>query len=338
MADRNTRVEEITSTLRDYQAKKMISAFSVKEEGDRLKVWLNTVRPREREVMRFCREQGALVDPLSQEYHLFGGELRPGAGIIRVFGGRSEGPSGTLTCLLSSKDGRDLYFAAAGHVVSNFWMDKAPDPTGSIYQYRRGFPSSNSSKSLGKLCYLCDKPMPINDDQPDDYDPGSVASIDMGIVKLQADDLALKQRTTCYGGFGEWPPAVAAQATKGMGVMKCGAEETHWTTAVVEHESVEVPVYGPRGCLYRFTNQVIIQLDSRESSAPRSPEGEPPNNLPGTPFAVPGDSGTMVVEKESKRPLGMLIAGSVLDGSYVMTPFAMLRKYWEEKDLVLLRG
>jgi hypothetical protein len=56
------------------------------------------------------------------------------------------------------------------------------------------------------------------------------------------------------------------------------------------------------------------------------------------PFAVAGDSGTMVVDKDSKRPVGMLIAGSVLDGRYVMTPIQTLARFWKAECFVLLRA
>jgi hypothetical protein len=59
---------------------------------------------------------------------------------------------------------------------------------------------------------------------------------------------------------------------------------------------------------------------------------------PKTSFAIPGDSGTMVVDYKTRQPLGMLIAGSLLDGKYVMTPIRALWDYWTGKQLVLLRA
>jgi hypothetical protein len=46
----------------------------------------------------------------------------------------------------------------------------------------------------------------------------------------------------------------------------------------------------------------------------------------------------MVVECETKRPVGMLIAGSILKGEYVMTPIRAISEYWKKKGYVFLRA
>lgn len=272
-------------------------------------------------------------------------ELRPGSGIIRVFGGRREGSGGTLTCFLSSKDGRDDYFVAAGHVLSNFWdeddiaeMRREEGPEASIYRYQRGFPATNSTLFLGKLTYLSNELKPVN------RGPDQELTLDIGIVKIRGGVKPV-QRTTCYGSFGEWPDEEGYPPEKtpaGLPVMKCGAEETHWTHAVVESDGREVSIYGPRGLRYKLHKQVILRLEHEkllESTDPPSDWSAKRHQDSQTPFALPGDSGTMVVERHSKRPVGMLIAGSVLDGRYVMTPFKTIHDFWQQKyDLVLRRG
>ena len=215
-------------------------------------------------------------------------EARPGSGIIRVVGGVPEGPGGTLTCFLSTKDGRDTYFAAAGHVVSNFWKAKAYDPNGSldpkgaIYSYRKGFPATNSTRFFGDLGYLTHQPQKMYKWGPH---PKPKVDLDLGIVKFEGE-FEWIQRTTCYGTFGEWPGQAPGKAHAKDSVMKCGAEETHWTFAEVVEVDKPVWVYGPDR-VYELRGQVILKdvndpnpIDPYEESAaspalrqspPRSP-------------------------------------------------------------------
>jgi hypothetical protein len=294
-----------------------------------------------------------LTQPNQQAYYFLADvrdELRPGSGIIRNSGGRSEGPGGTLTCLLSSIDGRHNYFVGAGHVLSDFWNKKEDpaagdklrnDPIASIYRYRKGFPATNSTHFLGKLRYLSRKPRTVN--APSGEGRRSV-KVDIGIVKIASseEEVALKQRTTCFGNFGELPCDQVMKVEMGQRVMKCGAEESHWTFAVVEEPCRQVTVYGPDGVLYELSEQVILS-----SSAPFEPlqSTDPPPDWSAkrcrpreTPFAVPGDSGTMIVDASSRRPLGMLVAGSILDGRYVMTPIEPLQNFWADKGLIFRRA
>lgn len=265
------------------------------------------------------------IDGIRQEFSFLGtNELRPGSGIVRVSGGVPEGPGGTLTCFLSSRDGRDTYFMAAGHVLSNFWTCKC-NPESSIFLNRKGYPSATSSRFLGNLV----KPESFLS-QP----VGSLIYSDIGIVKL-AGDVELKQRTTGFGSLGEWPPDEPGYVRRGQCVMKCGAEETHWTEAKVEQTRYCGWVYGPEQ-KYFVLNQVLLRALSEDEDS----EGTPPNNSKATPFAISGDSGSLVVEQETKRPVGMLIAGSVLEGRYIMTPIRTLYRFWTRPklDLILLRA
>jgi hypothetical protein len=300
-----------------------------------------------------------------QNYYFLSHQLRPGSGIIRAFGGKPEGPGGTLTCFLSSLDGRSRYFAGAGHVLSNFWYDEDVEgarsdgsPTASIYRYQKGFPATKSTRFLGKLTHLSPKPKTIKyyptDDREDD-DREKPVDLDIGIVDFLGD-VEPVQRTTCYGTFGEWPSRPDQKVQEGQVVMKCGAEEPHWTYAVVENPRAKVTVYGPavvgnshspsgsrlKGQLYELRGQVILSL-SHDVQRPDSTDPPPPDPCRPSrsfkgPFAVPGDSGTMVVDEKTKQPVGMLIAGSVLDGRYVMTPIKPLWDFWTGEGLVLTRG
>ncbi len=340
----NDEVREVKRKLRELQAGEEVAAFSVRQEKgeSQPKIWLSWVGKSSAKLKLFIEEhKGQIEDetPIEQAFYFLSSELRPGSGLIRVFGGRHEGPGGTLTCLLSSMDGQDIYFVAAGHVLTNFWRCTGLDSRGSIYRYRRGFPPSDSTRFLGSCLYLPSQkelPRPIQD-RP----MGKGVELDIGIVKLEGE-ADWRQRTTCYGSFGEWPPKRKLKL-KGREVMKCGSQETHWTKARIIKLGAEVPVYGPGGLLYRFRDQIILE-DIREAAPEedcrcrKPPIPDYPQNSSGTPFAVPGDSGTMVVDKMSRRPIGMLIAGSILNGLYVVTPFPKIQKFWEDRNLIMLRA
>lgn len=345
-------MDNIKKILEKFRNAGKIAAYSMDNpQAGRQVIRLDVIGKRSPDLAGFLEEQRSglfEVRDQAESYHFLGGELRPGSGIVRSFGGRPEGPGGTLTCFLSSKDGRDLYFVGAGHVVSNFW---APgDSSVSVYRRRQGYPGTNSSRYLGKAWAVSDPPPSVIHN--DDY-----ASIDVGIVELRGE-FELKARTTCYGNMGEWfeEPTVS----EGDLVMKCGAEETHWTTAMVEAVRKSVWVYGRPSSegleqKYLLVGQIILthpEGKSRDgcrecrknqvSAARRQIDGviDLPENSPRIPFAVPGDSGTMVVDSETKRPIGMLVAGDVIAGKYVVTPFTSIARYWSSRDpeLVLLRA
>lgn len=339
-------LQEMVAVLDDFRSAGSIAAYSVNTaEGGLSRVLLDIVGQPSRDLSEFLnRQAAALVEIRSQSeiYHLLGGELRPGSGIVRSFSGRPEGPGGTLTCFLSSRDGRNLYFVAAGHVVSKYWEFKE----GSVYRRRQGYPGTDSSRFLGDIFKVSAPPLP--QDGGNRREP----SIDVGIVELKGE-FELKARTTCYGSMGEWV-GEPKYVKRGDSVMKCGAEETHWTTAEVYRERESVWVYGPDKPIFRLDHQIILALPgtvTKEESAPCSAQGvastkssdsgvkiDLPENSPRIPFAVAGDSGTMVVDSETKRPIGMLIAGDIIAGRYVVTPFAPIQRYWSRFGLVLLRG
>jgi len=388
MANDRGDLEHVIGEIREHQAKGEVAEFSVDATAATTRInlravgedaWLWRLKERSKHV------GGLDLRPLAfqkQAYYFLSQELRPGSGVIRVSGGRAEGPGGTLTCLLSSRDAQDIYFAAAGHVLSDFWKSDIPDQEGSVYLNRRGFFSTPSRRFLGKLLKLSPRPERV----PFAPSLGGLhfglprkPFIDIGLVKLEGD-FDWRQRTTCYGSFGEWaenrdeeiprtrplggddeethlevPDRDRFKIIKNRVVTKCGAEEKHFTDAVIDDCSTTVTVYGPEGEKFQLHGQVIL----RELSSPMTPDSQTHcrytasenrdkqednegdkecHKRPTIPFAVPGDSGTMVVYKESKRPLGMLIAGSILDGRYVVTPFNALEKFWEAEDFVLLRG
>jgi hypothetical protein len=341
--------EEIFSRLRAFQKENRISAFSLSETGEKkdLRIWLSWVGEgpeRDLELKEFIANNHISKEdqaPLRESFYFFASgysasadsasnfnELRPGSGLIRVFGGKSEGPGGTVTCLLNPQGGTDIYFAAAGHVLTDFWQDR--DKSGSIYRYRKGFPPSGSTRFLGKVLYST--PEPESERNPQAVQP---VYRDVGIVKLADERAETRQRTTCYGTFGELPPRRFVKVDRGTHVVKCGSQETHWTEAVVEvPNQTVVTIFGPKLKSYTLHNQIIL----RDLTCCEARNAECPKNALETPFAVPGDSGTMVVEKRTKRPVGMLIAGSVLDGRYVVTPFSAIQKFFDSKRLVMQRA
>jgi hypothetical protein len=298
------------------------------------------------------RESGVNIDfdPVSQRsiYYLLSQgprpdsdllqELRPGSGIIRSVGGVPKGPAGTLTCFLSSDDGSDVYLLAAGHVVTDFWRERPSlHPKGSVYHNPTGFPSTNSTRFIGKMMYSS-KPPSIIDNSVDENSAFSARKVDIDAAIVSVvGEFEWKQRTTCYGSFGEWP-GEPKRAKKDQIVMKCGSEETHWTYAIVKNESKTVLVYGQGPTLYEFRGQVILsQVDGPTGKLDKGANASYPK-APKASFAVPGDSGTMVVDHATRLPLGMLIAGSILDGKYVMTPLPEISHFWKKKGLTFLRA
>jgi len=354
MADTRASFKALAEEFKTWEVQGEVAELLIDEPNETIQVRWVGARPGA--VTRRYGHPGVIEKrPNSQAYYFLSQpqqqpppELRPGSGVIRVSGGKSEGRGGTLTCFLSSKDGRDNYFAAAGHVLSNFWNDddvkgtrRAEGPAASIYRYQKGFPATNSTRFLGKLTHISDPLLPINRGPAARYEkPGGPVNMDIGIVKIRGKFEPV-QRTTCYGSFGEWPKNEPGEIQKGLPVMKCGAEEKHWTYAVVEEPCTPVTVYGPGGLIYKLADQVILELEHEalpENTDPPDGWSARRHRDSQSAFAIPGDSGTMVVERESRRPVGMLIAGSVLDGRYVMTPFRTIQNFWLKHDLVLRRG
>ncbi|HVF59148.1 MAG TPA: hypothetical protein VNJ70_04980 [Thermoanaerobaculia bacterium] len=314
MSSNRPNLVELRQVLRNLAKQGKVVAFSLGGTEERPVVRLRTIGPPLGDLTWLSDQRSKMPGVIFEEedrqrepFRFLARELRPGSGIVRVVAGTPSGPEGTLTCFLS-RNGRDLYFACAAHGVTNFWnTEDGSHLGGSIYLNEKGYPSRESERFLGKLHWVSPRP-PLEDESV-----GPDPTIDLAIVKLSGS-FDWKQRTTCYGSFGK----TAATPKKDDSVTKCGAEEPHGTDGLVaSKEPVEVLIEGPKGT-YRFAKQVI--LEDKEK---------------GSPFAVPGDSGTIIVDKDSKSPLGMLIAGSVLDGRYVMTPIDALIKKWEGRDLDL---
>jgi len=318
-------IEDFELQLQDLKESGRLTGFALQDH--KLWVsWVGTADPAVENIIKDFQDSygGENVErnANAQNYFFFGDELRPGSGLIRVFGGKSQGPGGTLTCLLSSLDGEDIYFAAAAHVLTDFWRDE--ENRGSIYHYRKGFPPSRSRRFLGKVQYPSKGQWPSASKE---------LLMDVGIVKLEVDtdEVFLKQRTTCFGGIEEQ----VILPTRGMRVMKCGSQETHWTEARVwvPHKAT-LTILGPDGSKFEFKDQIILRdLKPGEERKIRCA-----NVQEDPPFAVPGDSGTIVVASDTHQPLGMLIAGSVLDGLYVVTPFQRIEDFFTCHGLVRMRA
>lgn len=275
---------------------------------------------------------------MSQPYHLLGCEsekgekidLRPGSGIIRAYDGRPRGPAGTLTCFLKSKDKADdiTYLLGASHVLTNYWRlgSETKDPRGSLYRNFKGYASKEDRRYVGTLVRYSLPPPLVNPmgispvtHQPNDVVPVSGEKVDAAIVRMRGD-FGWKQKTTCYGQFGD---DFASELKPDMWVTKCGAEEPYMSSAQVKGGLATVYVFGPgQAKPYCFKDQIELSTEAPE--------------LAGRAFALPGDSGTMVVVADTTHtPVGMLIAGSILSGRYVMTPFSALRDFWSEGRFVL---
>ena len=299
----------------------------------------------------------------------YGDRLRPGSGIVRVVDGQEKGPSGTLTCFLSSVDGNEIYFLTTSHVLTNYWdygektKKKGKMECGqgdSVYRNTRGYPSAVRPRSLGTVTSSSCPPF-----CPTKVQNWVTPDLDAGLVKVRNEFFEIVQRTTCYGSFGELADN-PLDPYPGQIVTKCGAEEPHGGVArVVCILASPIKVHGPsvdrggRDHEYCFDRQVLLSTNPPASSCKgKSNQGQrrkhpvclcgaahcTRHHLPSVDsphdhrFAAPGDSGTMIVDYETKAPVGMLIAGSVLTGYYVMTPIKTLKKYWETKGLIFRRG
>ncbi|HEX4953703.1 MAG TPA: hypothetical protein VF017_09960 [Thermoanaerobaculia bacterium] len=277
-----------------------------------------------------------LVDDL----HLFQRELRPSAGVLRFENGLPGGPTGTLSCLLSRGDGTTLYLLTAAHTATNFWWS-TPNPIlqgqgasrpqkkpihlpppfkddGAIYQDVKGHPSPGVSRLVGRLHDAIVRPRcaPCTVER--------ASRLDAAIVRI-TEEFDWRQRTTCFGSFGPLSDLSCCEPKPGTAVQKCGVREPHSTFGYVERKLCLVKLLGAEGEPYWFRCQFKIR-------PVKDAKGEGPA------FAGPGDSGAMVVDRETREPLGMVIGGSVLGGFAVMTPIWTLRKFWERRGLVFLRG
>jgi hypothetical protein len=224
-----------------------------------------------------------------------------------------------------------------------------------------GFYGCEPPRILGKTVAVSEvRPTPKQKD-------GSLANclrlnlLDAGLVRMPVPvPYDLKQRTTCYGNFGNLalPYDDASTSTEDpflrRKVTKCGPEEPHGGCAEVTCRRLDlVRLLGPGNQIgapaqwYFFRDQYLIKEVGRCRCRCQPPSSR--RCCPRccgchwrggrrTPFAAPGDSGTMIVEEGTRDPVGMLIGGSALEGAYVVTPIEYLRKFWEDFGLVFLRG
>src|SRR4051794_7969445 len=100
--------DDIITRLRVLQTSGEVAAFSVSEaEVGQPKIrlsWVGELDDKKKNLIDFLKDYPQTdQDNQKGDYYFFKGifkdELRPGSGLIRVFGGKSEGPGGTLTCL-----------------------------------------------------------------------------------------------------------------------------------------------------------------------------------------------------------------------------------------------
>ena len=121
MATERDKRDRLYKTLRDLQVTANVSGFTI-SDGPEPSAWVEVVgKPTEKLVAFLAENPDFGSEEVKQDYYFLGGELRPGSGVIRNCAGGPRGPGGTLSSLLTSMDGRRVYFAAAAHVVSNFW-------------------------------------------------------------------------------------------------------------------------------------------------------------------------------------------------------------------------
>lgn len=239
-------------------------------------------------------------------FPLLAGKARPGTGIVPVDeNGNDIGPSGALGLFLEDTS-RDTWFLAAGHVLTGFDWNSRPD----IYRSRNGLTSCDAYRKLGEV--RCVKVLKATNKE------FNWNKIDAGVVKLDSK-ISWKQETTCYGAIG-----APMEAKPDFVVRKCGPEEpystwgevmgTDWKIRVVRRERCRDGIY--RGIVYLFKDQILVCCRH--------------NHL--QPFAMPGDSGSLVVDADG-RPVGMLMAGSVRHDFFFLNPIHDLQKFWKRRNL-----
>ncbi len=310
----------------------------------------------EREIKASGYDGSVEVHSVWPEFHLLSTEFRPGSGIIRRVDGRPKGPAGGLTCFLSSRSGDELYFLSAAHVLTNYWrgLVRGSDRRGSIYRNIKGFPDAESQLFAGKLFRASELPPHVGDDSVVKGKSGKGTcfghvTLDAGIAKLE-NGFIIRQRTTCYGSFHELlPPGDPERLPEpDTEVIKCGPEEPHETSARVMSPNATVEVVGPKGERYLFSGQIVLgppPEKEKECAKFREENLGIPTRVSASQnsslkfaFAAAGDSGTIVVEKKTKAPIGMLVAGSILSGMYLVTPIGALKEFWEKEELIFRRG
>ncbi len=161
------------------------------------------------------------------------------------------------------------------------------------------FTAPNQQEQLGKVRDY----VPVLPGQPDPLDCGLIAA---------DKDFTSTNTTACGFNVGKNDATVVEDQI----VQKCGFRPPGASSAEVIWPSLPAPVIH-NGKEYVFANQILVWAD------------------PEHPFARPGDSGAVVVTNDSEF-VGMLIAGSVADGVFVVTPAKHLKAYWKQFGLTRL--
>lgn len=185
--------------------------------------------------------------------------------------------SGTLSCRLKAKDGSGYYALSNNHVFAN--LNQNPIGT-RIMQPSSGelaiFCACIDENEIGTLYRYKDIDFSLNFRQPN--------RIDAAIIKTTPD---LVGRSTLPDGYGTPRKYTIKTAQLGMNVMKYG-RTTGFTKGRIVGLNTFVAV-GTGSGLAIFAGQITVR------------------GVGGT-FAAPGDSGSLVVDKD-RFPLGLLFAG-----------------------------
>jgi hypothetical protein len=178
--------------------------------------------------------------------------------------------AGTFGALVAK--GNDRFVLSNNHVLAN----ENRQPLGSaIYQpglLDGGDPTTDEIAKLTQFVRL---------------QPNAPNTVDCAIAKLDGPKLATATFLPSVGKLKSGTPLVA---TANQAVMKVG-RTTRYTTGVIFDLSADVKVGYDIGTL-QFTDQILIKSTTSK------------------PFSAAGDSGSLIVDKKKKQPVGLLFAGS----------------------------
>lgn len=178
--------------------------------------------------------------------------------------------AGTLGCLV--KRDRSLYALSNNHVLANVNKGRTGDPIVQPGTYDGG---TQPRDVIGLLSEF----VPLKFD-------GQMNKVDAAIAQVSPSLVTAQNK--CFGGIKAEP----LEAKRFMVAKKCG-RSTELTRGIVTDTQATVRVgYGTDGSAL-FEDQIIIM------------------GIPFIyPFSSPGDSGSVVLEEFSNRPLGLLFGGS----------------------------
>lgn len=257
-------------------------------------------------------------------FQLLSGEARPGTGIVAVRKGREVGPTGALGLFLTRRDTDEVWLLAAAHVLTDLIKDHpcpvnpkaAKGPYSDVFRSRQGLTAGSRRRKLGVVRDF--EPFKCSGTVQNPAPKGVWNDIDAGLVQVD-DDVKWKQETTCYGVIGAPKPAEPEWI-----VRRCGPEEPNASHGEVDSTGWNIRIVHA-GIIYLFRGQILVRskFDCDEKEWIHRP-----------PFALPGDSGSLVVHEDDNRPIGMVMAGSVRDNYYFLNPITALEKYWSSKNLV----